>query len=83
MTETIMVARWVCADHPHWVELHKHLDEDGCPVRFSYKTDRCSGPLAPVNPAVMDETAIRVMQARVNCGRYVPDVSTMPMERIV
>jgi len=84
MTDTVLVARWASAEYGHWVELHKHLDHDGFPVRYSYKTERDSGPVAPVNPAVMDETAIRVMQARINCGRYLPPgVAVMSMERVV
>ena len=84
MTATILVAKWVSPEYGHWVELHKHVDANGRAFRFSYKTERDSGPVAPVNPAVMDETAIRVMQARINCGRYLPPgVAVMSMERVV
>lgn len=74
---TTTIAKWVSAGREYWVELRKHVFHDGRTDSFSYQSD---STLATIVHVAMAETAIRVMQARVNLGRF---SSITPMERII
>jgi hypothetical protein len=80
---TIILAKWVSAGCKHWVELRKHVYHDGRLDSYSYRCDNGCSRLVTVNPVNMVESAIRVIQARVDLGRFVPDGAVTPMERIV
>ena len=80
---TVIIAKWVSAGRKYWVELRKHVYHDDRTDSYSYRNDNGGGTLATVVHVAMDETAVAVMQARVNLGRFLPDAAVMPMERIV
>jgi hypothetical protein len=79
----VIIAKWVSQGGKYWVELRRHADANGRVTSYSYRCNNGGGTLAPVTPAVTDETATRVMQTRVDCGLYLPDAAVRPMERII
>jgi hypothetical protein len=83
MVERKLLAKWVSVGLKYWVELRKHTDDDGCLLYYSYRSDNGGGPLVTAHPVMQDEKAIRVMQARVNLRRFLPDDAVMPMRRVV
>lgn len=80
---TTTIAKWVSADRKYWVELRKHVYHDGCTDSFSYRHANGNGTFVTIVHVAMSETAIRVMQARVNLGRFLLDSAVTPMERII
>jgi hypothetical protein len=85
--DMIMIAEWVSAGRKHWVRLHKHVDANGCATSYGYRSDNGGGgslgPAGPANPAITDESAIQVMQVRVDTGYFLPDIAVHPMRRVV
>jgi len=79
---TTEIARWVSSGFRYWVQLRKHTDDEGRLLYFTYRSDNGCGTLRTVNPAMQDESAIRVMQARVDLGYFLPDSAVTPMQRI-
>jgi hypothetical protein len=79
---TIEIARWVSSGFKHWVQLLENTDDKGGLLYYSYRSDNGGGPLVTANPVMTAETAIRVMQARVNLGWFLPDDTKTPMRRI-
>ena len=79
---TIEIARWVSSGFKYWVQLLENTDDEGRLLYYSYRSDNGGGPLVTGNPVIQNETAIRVMQARVNLGRFLPDATKTPMRRI-
>lgn len=79
----VMIAEWISVGRKHWVRLHKHIDANGCATSYGYQSNNSGGSLGPAtNPAVTDETAIRVMQVRVDTG-YFRDIAVHPMRRVI
>jgi hypothetical protein len=80
---TIEIARWVSSGFKYWVQLLENTDDEGVLLYYSYRSNNGDGgPLVTANPVKLNETAIRVMQARVNLGRFLPDAPKIQMRRI-
>ena len=68
-----MLARWESRGGKHWVELH---GADGC---YSYRGNGCGGSLGRLETI---DTAVVVVQAKVNSGYFLPDSAKLPMKRV-